>query len=265
MQPVWLTDTLTPDLDRALGYTLLWGLEGIVLRSVGTQGDRVPHINEAKLRRRLAERDIDAAAVDPGLFEADAEARGAALNDLSLLAEVAAFCKRIGCRIVLVGGMPGNPARAAEILRQAGAVAQRHGLTLAVRNETGGAVRNETGGRSTGAELAALLDAADHPAVQAAWGPAAALQAGEAPDAGFAALGKRIAFVTVRDGRQGMSGWEAKHLGEGAVGWGEVLRALSEQDYAGPLSLDLRDLLVAKEGLREAMALIQMIRQARRR
>ncbi len=77
MLPVWLPDTVTLDLDRALHYTLLWGLEGIVLRTVGGEADRVPHVNEARLKRRLSEHDLPAVAVDPGLFEQPAERRGA--------------------------------------------------------------------------------------------------------------------------------------------------------------------------------------------
>ena len=53
MTPIWLTDTVTGDLDRALHYTSLWGLEGVELRTVGGPEDRVPFVNEAKLRRRL--------------------------------------------------------------------------------------------------------------------------------------------------------------------------------------------------------------------
>lgn len=256
MIPVWLTDTVTPNLDRALHYTLLWGLDGLVLRTVGTREDRVPHVNEDKLRRRLAEHEVPAVAVDPGLFEQPAAERSGWMNDLLLLPEVATFCRRIGCPCVLVGALPGDDGIAAEVLRQAGAIAARHGVVLAVRNEVGG--------RAKGEEIAALLDAVGHERVRACWSPADALEAGEDAADGLRALGDQIALVMVRDGIVGPSGWEPQPFGEGAVGWEGVLRSLHARGYDGSLCLDLRDLAAAKDGLGEATALIRAARQARR-
>lgn len=256
MTPVWLTDTVTPDLDRALHYTLLWGLEGVVLRTVGSRGDRVPHVNEAKLKRRLAEHEMDVAAVDPGFFEGAAEARGAWLNELVLLEEVVAFCKRTGCERILIGGLPGDTQRAASALHRAGDVAAKSGTLLCVQNEYEA--------RSTGAALGTFLDTVDHAHVRAAWDPAAALEAGEGWQEGLEALGERIAFVSVRDGAARPDGWRPASIGEGEVGWAPLLGTLHRAGYDGPLSLDLRDLAVAKEGLGEATAMIRLLRQARR-
>ena len=256
MLPAWLTDTVTPDLDRALHYTLLWGLEGVVLRTVGRHGDRVPYVNEAKLKRRLAEHELPAVAIDPGLFEQPAAERSAWMNDLALLPDVLGFSERIGCERVIVGALPGAEGLAAEALRWAADLPARHGLRLAVRNE----VR----ARATAAEVAAVLDAVGRPDVRACWSPADALEAGEPAADGLRALGGRIGLVTVRDGTMTESGWEPRPLGEGAVGWGDVLRALHEQGYDGPLCLDLRDLGAAKDGLAEATALIRLVRRARR-
>ena len=63
MLTAWLTDTVTSDLDRALHYTLLWGLEGVELRTVGGAEDRVPFVNEAKLKRRLSEHELPVVAI----------------------------------------------------------------------------------------------------------------------------------------------------------------------------------------------------------
>lgn len=256
MLPVWLTDTVTPDLDRALHYTLLWGLEGVVLRTAGRRGDRVPHVNEAKLKRRLAEHEVPAVAVDPGLFEQPVAERGAWMNDLTLLPDVLGFCTRIGCDTVIVGALPGDAAVAAEALRRAADAAARQGLGLVVRNETGA--------RETAAGVAALLDAVGRANVRACWSPADAVEAGESPSAGLAALGDRVGLVMVRDGAVTAGEWEPRPLGEGAVGWEEVLRGLYAQGYDGPLCLDLRDLAAAKEGLHEATTLIRLARRVRR-
>lgn len=256
MLPAWITDTVTPDLDRALHYTLLWGLEGVVLRTVGRHGDRVPYVNEAKLKRRLAEHELPAVAVDPGLFERPAAERGAWMNDLALLPDVLGFCERIGCERVIVGALPGEEGPTAEGLGRAADSAARHGVRVAVRNEAGG--------RATAVEVAAVLDAAGRADVLACWSPADALEAAEPAVEGLRALGGRIGLVVVRDGAMTTAGWEPRPLGEGAVGWEDVLRALHAQGYDGPLCLDLRDLEAAKDGLAEATALIRLARQARR-
>lgn len=256
MLPVWLTDTVTPDLDRALHYTLLWGLEGVVLRAVGGPADRVPHVNEARLKRRIREHELPAVAVDPGLFEQSAEQRSAWMNDLVLLDETVAFCERVGCRRILVGALPGATETAADALRRAGERAARRGCTLAVRNNAEG--------RATGRALAELLEAIGHPAVRACWSPADGLQAGEEAAAGLDALGEWVDVVMVRDGQLTAGGWQLEPLGEGRIGWPEVLQTLNARGFDGPLCLDLRDLASAKDGLHEATALIQMIRKAKR-
>jgi sugar phosphate isomerase/epimerase len=254
--PVWLTDTVTLDLDRAVHYTLLWGLEGVVLRTVGGAADRVPHVNEARLKRRLREHELPAAAVDPGLFEQPAEQRGAWMNDLAFLDETASFCERIGCRRIIVGGLPGSAAdeQAVDALRRAGDRAARRGCVLAVRNE------GEA--RATAEALAALLEAVGHPAVRACWSPADGLQAGERAAVGAEALRGRVELVVVRDGESAASGWQPEPLGEGAVGWPEVLRGLHASGFDGPLCLDLSAAESARDGLHEATTLIRLMRTA---
>ena len=87
MQTAWITDTVTEDAPRAIHYTLLWGLDGVVLRTVGGPEDRVPFINEARIRNRLIEADLSVAAVDPGLFEAAGGGRGGGRGEEALSGE----------------------------------------------------------------------------------------------------------------------------------------------------------------------------------
>lgn len=265
MLPVWFTDSITSDLDRALHYTLLWGLEGVVLGTIGGPADRVPHVNEARLKRRLHEREMPAVAVDPGLFEQPADLRSAWMNDLVLLDETAAFCDRVGCRRIIVGGLPGTEDEdsAVDALRQAGDRAARRGCLVVVRNGVSDD-GSKGGARVTGHDLAALLDAVDHPSVRACWSPADGLQAGEEAEVGFEALRSRIELVVVRDGQPAPSGWQPRSLGEGAVDWPGVLRDLHAIGFDGPLCLDLSDAEGARAGLHEATTLIRMARTAKR-
>lgn len=262
MTPAWTTDVVTADLGRAVHYTLLWGLEGVALRAVGGPSDRVPHVNEAVLRRRLDAAELPVVAVDPGLFEGAADGRAAWLNDLDRLEETAAFCRRVGCRVVRVGALAagGGGRDRAEALGRAAEAAGRHGLRLAVRNETGGDI-------ATGAALAALLRSIGPAAPDADWRPADALRAGEDPAAGLGALldaGATVACVGVRDGHAEGGGWTEAAVGEGAVGWGRQLAALAAAGYDGPLVLDALPGPAKTHGLSAATALVGAARRAGR-
>jgi len=257
MQPIWLTDTVTRDLGRVLHYTLLWGLEGVELRTIGGVHDRVPFVNEDKLKRRLAAHDLPVRAVVPGLFEGDVRDRATWLNEVAILEETLGFCRRIGCTCVVVSafaaGEDGLTEPAAEALQRAGTVAARRNMTLAVLNEADGT-------HATGTAMAALLDAVDHPSVQAAWHPAEALRAGEDPAAGLAALGARIGLVRCSDGENEGGTWREQPLGEGAVGWEAHLHQLHKLDYTGPISLEIRKQPAPQEGLRVATKLHAWLR-----
>ncbi|HLT45619.1 MAG TPA: TIM barrel protein [Rubricoccaceae bacterium] len=263
MLPVLVTDTVTPDLGRAVHYALLWGLEGVVLRTVGGPGERVPFVNEARVRARLGEAELPVAAVDPGLFEAAPARRAAWMNDLASFAESAAFCRRLGCGLVLTGALaePGaawDADAAASVLRQAGEAAARAGLRLGVRNEAGGAC-------ASGEALAALLGRADHPALGAAWSPADAAEAGHDPAAGLSALldvRVPVLYVAVRDGEEEAGAWVPRTPGEGGVGWPGQLEALARAGFDGPLGLVVDGAPAAKAGLHGASALIAMARAA---
>ena len=261
MLPAWLTDTVTSDLDRALHYTLLWGLEGVELRTVGSVADRVPFVNEEKLKRRLREHEVPVVAVVPGLFEGSVTDRAAWLNEIVRLEETLAFCKRIGCTGVVASAFTEETdfatEQAAEALRQAGAKAGQHGITLAVLNEDGMA-------HATGTALAALLTKVDHPAVQAAWDPAAAVRAGEDPAAGLAALAGCIALVRCEDGFVQEGKWTSTPLGEGAVGWETQIATLQAQGFEGPISLNITLEPRPRHGLRMASQLIKWIRSTSR-
>jgi len=273
--PVWLTDTVTPDLDRALHYTLLWGLQGVELRTVGGVADRVPRVDEQKVKRSLEKDELLPAAVDPGLFETPLSARARWMNGLATFGETVRFCERIGCPRVVVSTFRREddssssdadealPAEAVRAYRRAADRAARAGITLAVLNEPDARCR-------TGASLARLLDAVDRPGtVQAAWNPAAALRAGEDPAEGLRALsGERVTLVRCADGTKATAAtgpddaWQPTSFGKGHVAWDEQLRRLSRAGFDGPLSLEIHVEPRPKEGLRAATRLIKMIRAA---
>jgi sugar phosphate isomerase/epimerase len=270
--PALVTDTVTPDLDRALHYALLWGMEGVALRTIGGPGDRVPHVNEARLRRRLEEAELPAVAVDPGLFEGPVETPAGWLNDLAAFDETLSFCKRIGSDMVIVGALAGPAAAgwdarvAGEAIARVASAAARAGVRVAVRNAASTRC-------ASGEDLAALLGAAraacaddrERAALGAAWSPADALEAGADAARGLAALGAAgapVYCVVVRDGRSD-GGWEEATPGEGGVGWAHQLEVLAAARYEGPLCLEVRRRPAGPEGLRASVALIALVRAAR--
>ena len=263
MLPVWLTDTVTSDLGRALHYTLLWGLQGVELRTVGGDDDRVPQVNVAQIRERLKADEMLPAAVDPSMFAGPARSRAVWLNELATFDETLRMCQQIDCPRVVVSSFAGDSLDevasdgAVQALQQAGDAASRYGVTLAVINEVGMA-------HPTGAALAALLDAVDHPFVQAAWHPAQALQAGEDPSDGLEALGDRIVLVRCSDGRRTPDGWVEEPFDDGDVGWEAHIEALHAMGYQGPLSLEVNVEPRPKTGLHSATRLIRLVRSVRR-
>lgn len=274
MTVAWLTDTVTADLDRAVHYTLLWGLDGVVLRTVGGPGDRVPHVNEARLRRRLQDADLPVAAIDPGLFEASHAARAAWLNDLAAFDDTTSFCRRVDCRVVIVGALAAqetgewDPAAAGEVLAQAAEKAATAGVALAVRN----ARQTDC---ATGESLSAVIAAARaacssegaRSALGAAWSPADALRAGADPLGGVHALlhaGVPILYVAVADGEGGVDGWTDAIPGEGAVGWRDQLGVIAAAGFDGTLGLEVYGRPTGTFGLRAAAALIGLARASAR-
>ncbi len=264
MIPALLTDTVTLNLDRALYLTLLWGLEGVELRTIGGPSDRVPFVNEEKLRRRLLENELPAVAVVPGMFEGSVRDRRTWMNEVAAFDEVLSFCQRIECPCVVVSAFAaeeeGTPVeKAAQALQMAGEKAADYGVYVAVLNEPESAF-------PTGKALAMLLQAVNHPAVGAAWNPGAALQAGENPAEGLQALAGRVFLVRCSDWRidpeRGV--WEPAPFGEGAVGWPAQLRLLREMNFAGPLSLEVHAEPRTKRGLHDATRLLQLLRQVRK-
>lgn len=259
--PALLTDSITSDLDRSIHYTLLWGLEGVVLRTVGGPSNRVPFVNESKLRRRLTENELPVVAIMPGVFEESVHDRAAWMNEVAAFEETLQFAQRIDAARVVVSAFFDEAGsvveEAAGALRRLGQAAERRSITVVVRNEPGSA-------HPTGTLLARLLAAADHPSVRAAWDPAAALRSGEAPAEGLRALAGRVEIVFCSDGTGAGASWQPAPLGEGSVGWEEQAALFSACGVQGPLVLEVTVDPKPKNGLYESERLVRLARQARR-
>ena len=262
MIPSLLTDTITTDLDRALHYVLLWGLEGVELRSVGRPTDRVPFVNESKHRKRLLEAELPAVAVVPGIFEGEVGDRPAWMNELTALEETLQFCRRIDCPRVVVSSFARSDPEGAEsfdaaaaALGMAGRLGKKYGVEICVLNERGMHA-------STGAELSRMIGLAEN--VSAAWSPAEAVIAGENATDALEGLSGRIALVRCRNGEASGNGWEPRSIDRGEIDWLEQIRRLEKMGFVGPISLEVTAEPRAKQGLQDATTIIEYIRTAKR-
>lgn len=107
LNTAFITDSLSLDLERALKYGFMWGIDQLVLRSVGD--GVVPHVQEKKVRRILEKFEAEVFALFPPLFMEDAEQQAVLLNDAALLQEVLAFCNRMSVDTVLLDAFGGAP------------------------------------------------------------------------------------------------------------------------------------------------------------
>jgi sugar phosphate isomerase/epimerase len=88
------------------------------------------------------------------------------------------------------------------------------------------------------AQIAALLDLVDHPAVSAVWDVANGWAAGEPPDAGLRALGGRISYAQLKDGAGPREDWRPCAFGEGDVPLQAAVRGLLASGTAIPISVE---------------------------
>lgn len=264
MIPTLLTDSITFDLDRAIHYTLLWGLEAVEIRSVGGPRNQVPFVNEEKLKRRLAENDLPALAVIPGMFEGELSDRPGWLNELALLDELLFFCERIDCPQIVISSFRRSGTEhfassaieaLADALLPAAEKAHQRSIRLCVANQDEGYLR-------TGSDLARLFAVVDHPALMAAWYPDQAAIAGERPGDGLDAISDRIGVVRCRNVSRVGNAWEARTIDSGAVDWADQVARLTSAGYSGPISLEVRAEPRIRNGLRESSELVRMVRSA---
>lgn len=87
---------------------------------------------------------------------------------------------------------------------------------------------------STGAEVAELLAAADHPAARSLWDLHHPFRQGEAPEETLRHLAPTLAYVHVKDGANGTY----TLMGDGDIPLKEMLALLQNHGYDGPISVE---------------------------
>jgi sugar phosphate isomerase/epimerase len=262
-----VADEVHADLETALDAVQSMGVRLVELQDFfGKTVADVTGAELARVRGMLETRGMRAVAIGSQLFKPVllGDVRGGEVTrdphyraDLALLEGEIRVAKALGAPVVRSYGFRrdgmvglGNPSprpplggplpddvleQIAEGMRPAASRCADEGLVLGLEN-----VRScwANSGYNTGR----ILDAVDHPALQAMWDPGNDLVSGGEPyPEGYEAVRGRICHVHVKDAHvvdpaTGLTAWDA--VGRGEVDWAQQFAALAADGYAGTLALE---------------------------
>lgn len=261
MKLAWQPDSITTDVAVMAELSLLWGLDGVVLRAVDGDRQRVPFVNERRVRERLLHREVEIVAVEPGLFEGDLGDRSEWLNEVYSLTPVVEFCVRVGCGVVQASTFsPSDPPSDSsdiavpflELVDRA-----RDGIVFAIKND----LESQIARADDLADLVRRLRAkAGGHVVSCSWCPATSLLVGEQPVGCSHDMASLASIIRCRDIARKSQAFAS--FGSGIVPWDDVFATLVVAGFDGVLSLELPRGTSRSDGLRAATQLITSWRRA---
>ncbi|MBI3830408.1 MAG: sugar phosphate isomerase/epimerase [Planctomycetes bacterium] len=260
-----ITDEISPDLERALAVARELGIGEVELNGLwGREFAELSEDDVDRVERLLKDARMPVCAVDTMAFKKlalEAVAAPRAHTDwpvhLSWLKRGCERARRFGAPFVRVfsfykTGMAGNGnpsprlpgggpipeatlGKIASGLREAGDIAEAHGVDLIVEN-----VRSCWGNSCV--NLAQILRAAKHPRLKCVWDPGNDFVAGGDPfPAGYEAQKPWMVHVhlknaEVADAASGLTRWQ--RIGGGAIDYRPLLKRLFADGYPGALTLE---------------------------
>jgi sugar phosphate isomerase/epimerase len=231
--PGWSIETI---IEKAVEF----GYEGIEWRG-GLQGHIQPGMSAregASLRRMSRDAGLVALSITTytSFVSSVAEERQSNVDELKRYADLAA---EIGAPYVraFLGELPANTTLDDEIyenisgcLNLASAYAAGVGVKIAVEP-------HDDFTRS--AVVAPLFDRdPSHAELRVIWDLGNTFALGEAPEEGFNLFRDRLAYVQVKDGRIGKSGWQLCPVGHGDVPLARAFELLLDDGYQGAFSVE---------------------------
>lgn len=261
MKLAWQPDSVTTDATVMAELSLLWGLDGVVLRGVDGEKQQVPFVNERRVRQRLLSKHVEIVAIEPGLFEGDLGDRSEWLNEVYSVTPVLEFCGRMNCGVVQTSAFSASdaPVGIAEV------AAPFRQLVDRARNAAIFAIKNDLDSRISRADQLAdlvgrLRVETSGPVVSASWCPATSLLAGEQPTAYSKDMASLASIIRCRDVSRELQAFVP--FGSGVVPWDDILASLAIAGFTGILSLDLPPGASRSDGLRATTHLIAAWRRA---
>lgn len=227
----FVTDELSPDVEKAIRIGVSWGIHDYELRMIGDK--RVPNLDEDEIQRLLVLRDqyaINFTALSPGNFKCTLQEKDILDYEIRhTLPATFRLAKMLGTELIIVFGFkrydnepPENHGRVVLLFKEVAMMAADQGLVMAVENEPGFWCDN-------GQNIARILRTVRSSAMRANWDPANAVGTDEQPyPEGYEAIKEWIANVHVKDTTKGAL-VECVPVGEGKVDWQGQLLALKRE------------------------------------
>jgi sugar phosphate isomerase/epimerase len=165
----------------------------------------------------------------------DIEERNKNVEELCQYAELAADIDAGHVRAFLGElpiNSPPNPKthpQIADCLLRAADYAQTLGVTIAVEPHDDFV---------SSSIVASILDLAPHPALKVIWDVGNTYALGETPIDGLTHLGKRLAYVHLKDGWGQGDDWQLSLVGQGEVPLSEILRLLLAHQFNGAFNVE---------------------------
>lgn len=235
----FITDEATQSLDEAIAFALEHGLDGVELRSVeDTPVDRISVPVLRQYRRRLADAHLAVCDLASSFFKCRPEDAPGEMEKLARLCDAADALDCVNIRGFAFFAGPAGPAVTEEMVAlfaPALALVKSRGKRLLLEADP-------SVNTTSHAALAALLARLDDPAAGAIFDPGNDLYdpGGETPwPDGYQAVRPWLCHVHIKDAvREADGSARCVRVGEGAVDYPGLLRALRRDGYDGWLSLE---------------------------
>jgi sugar phosphate isomerase/epimerase len=231
--PSWSIPTI---IEKAVEF----GYEGIEWRG-GAQGHIQPAMSrreQAVLRKMSGDAGLAPLAITTytSFVSTFAEERQANVDELKRYSDLAA---EIGAPYVraFLGELPTDVNLNEELSENISACLQKAAVYAASVGVKIAVEPHDDFVHSTA--VSAILDRGpSHPSLRVIWDLGNTFAAGEEPFEGFNLLKDRLAYVQVKDGKIGDSGWELCPVGHGDVPLARAFQLLCDDGYAGAFSVE---------------------------
>lgn len=233
MELAILSDEISLDLEESFRIGAELGFRKYEIRCLDDYEHRIPYFNPGRFERllELVDNDIiEVTAVTPGTFKINLSDTADLKREMEeTLPQACKIANQLKSPRLITFGFMREADKQAEavipLIKEAGSIADEHGLKLAVENEPGSYC-------DTGKNTAAIIKSVDMENVGINWDPANAVVCGEAGfPIGYDAVLPFLQNVHIKDAIPvPPDKWENRLIGDGGVNWlGQLTRLFKEK------------------------------------